>query len=61
MTVLRFNRVCQLSLACNGSQHISLKEYKNPLVNKLTVILHRIVPHNCLRDIKLNLEEIHCN
>lgn len=34
MTVLHFNRVCQLSLACNGSPHISLKEYMNLLVNK---------------------------
>lgn len=46
MTVLCFNTVCQLSLACNGSQHISLKEHMNLLVNKLTLILHKIVPQN---------------
>lgn len=46
MTVLGFNTVCQLRLVCNGSQHISLKEHMNLLVNKLTIILHRIVPQN---------------
>lgn len=61
MTVLRFNRVCQLSLGCNGSQHISLKEYMNLLLNKLTTVLQRIVLQNSLRVKKLNIREMQCN
>lgn len=39
MTVRCFNRVCQLSLAWNGSQHISPREHTNWLLTKLTLIL----------------------
>lgn len=58
MTVLCFNRVCQLDLAWNGSEHITLKEYMNLLVKKLSVIVHEIVPQTFLRD--KNTEEIQC-